>query len=326
MPYSSGSNKVELNNWAKIKREHPDVIVRSKTTPKGVVRLAIYGSGKNKKVIPISFLRKNPELSNKQLDLMDTLSKDRDIQASATVDPYGDDTELEKLGYIRYDKGYWKLTPKGRSAFALSSPHEKIDSNDEFWLIRGKSGGENRPRSNKEIAGSKEYELYDSDFSMNNPSNFSDLIKMSLSDYNRRTVENAAGEALIDREITQHQYNYIMNILDERESIRAYSKNPTPKSYLNRINRLKATFRVAYATNDFNTIDKLRDEAIDIMDDAVADNDLNDHEMRMVLNVAGPLSQSDNFESFQINPSYNTKVIFISVLSLIILRLFTNAK
>lgn len=217
-PYSPGSHKVELNDWPKIKREYPDAIVRSKTTKDGVVRLAIYGSGKNKNIIPISFLRKNPS------------------------------------------------------------------------------------------------------------NNFSDLIKMSLSDYNRRTVENAAGEALIDREITQHQYNYIMNILDERESIRAYSKNPTPKSYLNRINRLKATFRVAYATNDFNTIDKLRDEAIDIMDDAVADNDLNDHEMRMVLNVAGPLSQSDNFESFQINPSYNTKVIFISVLSLIILRLFTNAK
>lgn len=61
-PYLLGSHKEELNDWAKIKAQHPHAIVRSKSTKDGVVRLAIYGSGRNKKVIPISFLRKsNPK-------------------------------------------------------------------------------------------------------------------------------------------------------------------------------------------------------------------------------------------------------------------------
>lgn len=54
--------------------------------------------------------------------------------------------------------------------------------------------------------------------------NFSDLIKMSLNNYNRSTVENAAGSALIDKTITQHQYDYLMTVLDERELI--MRKNP----------------------------------------------------------------------------------------------------
>lgn len=187
----------------------------------------------------------DPKLSRNQLIIMKDLMDGLSIRAYG--DPYSEEGELEELGYIRYDRGNWKLTPKGYSAFAAFSP---LGQNvvDTFWLRYGRSGGNvqfsDSQRMSEEIDPTmiNNYKLGRSDFSMNNPNNFSDLIKMSLSDYNRRTIENAAGNALIDREITQRQYDYLMEILDEREMIKR--KNPKMNGKVIIISALVLSFLV----------------------------------------------------------------------------------
>lgn len=59
-PYPVGSKWTELNDWNKIKREHPDAFVRTNKTDKETVRLAYFKRGRHNTVLPISFKRNNP--------------------------------------------------------------------------------------------------------------------------------------------------------------------------------------------------------------------------------------------------------------------------
>lgn len=135
-PYPKGSKWEELNDWDKIKAQYPNVKVRSKKTSKGTVRLAILGRGK---VIPISFLRKNPELTEYDIKLLQSIT-------IGVHYPLANYENLEDNGLVvRFTDGRYGLTRLGNQELidhTIESP--KLE---QFDLDKG---GEYTP--NREIS------------------------------------------------------------------------------------------------------------------------------------------------------------------------------
>lgn len=184
--------KEELANWPRIRRSHPSAIIRTKSTPKGLVRLAIWGKGKARKVVPVSFLRKvrqNPsyqEWTAEHLDLTD-------VPASIWWQWTGD----ERL--LAHAFGYTLLKPT----------KQEIRAQQEYEREqRERRKGRENPRRNPSIGYYKGHLDYLLTQRENAFQNQDAQATISLDEQIQQAMIDASGDPDID------EYDFIEQIVD----------------------------------------------------------------------------------------------------------------
>lgn len=126
----------DLASWESIKRQHPSAIVRSKKVGKGITRLAIWGSGKQKHVVPISYLERKKVHKNPGYDYWQQ-------QINLLSERFASTTSPRALIDIK-----WKMADAIREDGEVGEEEKLVLSQKLASLKPGMGGGRRPPRLN----------------------------------------------------------------------------------------------------------------------------------------------------------------------------------